>query len=52
MKKGGVNHSIRFGSSAAQAFEVIEIAAVHLSAGASQRLGASVGARKSKYLVA
>jgi hypothetical protein len=40
--EGGVNHAIRHGRSATQAFEVFKIASMHLSASGSKRFGARI----------
>jgi hypothetical protein len=42
MNEGRVNHAIRHGCSAAQAFQVFKIASMYLGAGGSKRLGASI----------
>ena len=46
--KARVDHAIRAGCSAAQAFQVFEIASMHLGAGGDERLGARIGARQSQ----
>jgi hypothetical protein len=51
MVESQMDHGIRLGRSAAQAFQVFEIAAVHLGAGASQRIGASLGASQPQNLM-
>ena len=50
--EAGVNHAIRHGRSAAQAFKVLEIASMRLGAGGDERLGARVRASKTEHLMA
>jgi hypothetical protein len=50
--EGGVNDGVSRSGSAAQAFQVFQIAAMHLSPGSGQRLGARIAARKTEHLVA
>ena len=52
MDEGGVNHAVRRSRGAAQAFEVLEIAAMHLGAGRGERLGARVRAGEADHLMA
>jgi hypothetical protein len=40
--KSGVNHAIRHGCSTAQAFQVFQIASMHLRARGDKRLGARI----------
>ena len=47
-----MDHAIGGGRAAAQAVEIFQIAAMHLSARSEKRLGAGVGTRKSKHLMA
>ncbi len=50
--EGAVNHAVRHGCSAAQAFQVFEITSVHLRSGGDKRLGTRIGACKTKHLMA
>ena len=50
--EGGINHAIRHGRSAAQAFQVLKIAPMDLDAGGDERLGARIGASKTEHLMA
>jgi len=50
--KGGVNHGVRQGCSAAQAFQVFQIAPVHLGSGGDKGPGARIGAGETKHPVA
>ena len=50
--EGGVDHAVRLGRSAAQAFQVFKIAAMHLGAGGDERLGARIRASKTEHLMA
>jgi threonine dehydrogenase-like Zn-dependent dehydrogenase len=47
-----VNNSVGCGSSVAQAFQIFQIAAMYLSPGGGQRLGARIPARKAENMVA
>jgi hypothetical protein len=50
--EGGVDDGIAGGCPTAQAFQVFQIAAMHLRAGGCEQLGALIAARKTKHLVA
>jgi hypothetical protein len=50
--EGAVDDAIRFCRAAAQAFEVVKIAALYLGAGGDERLGARLRPRQSEYLMA
>ena len=52
MDEGGVDHAVRGGGSAAQAFQVFEIAAMHLGTGGDKRLGAGIRASETEHLMA
>ena len=52
MIEGGVDHSIRLARAFAQAFEIIERAAMDLSAGRFQRASSGVGAGEAEHLMA
>jgi hypothetical protein len=47
-----VNNGVGCGGSVAQAFQVLEITSLYLSAGVGQRLSARIAARKTEYMVA
>jgi hypothetical protein len=47
-----VKHGIGCGSSAAQAFQIFQIATLYLSASGGQRLGAVLAARKTEHQMA
>jgi hypothetical protein len=47
-----VNNSVGCGSSVAQAFQIFQIAAMYLSPGGGQKLGARIPARKAENMVA
>jgi hypothetical protein len=50
--KSCVNNGVGCCCAAAQAFQVFQIAALYLSPGGGQRLGARIAARKAEHLVA
>lgn len=52
MIERGMNHGIRIGCTISHALQVIEIAAMRLRSSGNQRLGACIGASKTKYLMA
>ena len=52
VNEGSVDHAVRHGRALAQAFEVIKIAAMHLSARGHKRLGAGLRAREAQHLMA
>jgi hypothetical protein len=52
MVKGGVNHAIRHGCSIAQAFEVLQIASLHLGACIHEELSARIRAGKTEHPMA
>jgi hypothetical protein len=52
MLESGVDDGIRRGYSAAQAFQVFQIASLRLSAGGGERLGARNAASQAEHLVA
>ena len=52
MPEGGVDNGVRCGCSAAQAFQVLQIASMRLGAGGVKRLCTRVRPRQSKYVMA
>jgi len=50
--KSGVDHTVRHRCSTAQAFQVVQVAAMHLRASRGQRLCARIGARHTEHLMA
>jgi len=50
--EGGVDHAIRQGGAAAQAFQVFEIASMHLGPRGDKRLGGRIRASKTEHLMA
>ena len=50
--EGGVDHAIRHGRAAAQAFQVFEVASMHLGTGGDERLGARIRASEAEHLMA
>jgi hypothetical protein len=50
--KSCVNNGVGCGSSVAQAFQIVQIAALYLNPGGGQRLGARIAARKAEHMVA
>ena len=46
-----MDHAIRLGRSAAQAFEIFKVASLHLGAGGGERLGARVRAGEADHLM-
>jgi hypothetical protein len=52
MLKGCVDHSVRRGCSAAQAFQVLQITSLHLSARGFKPLCTRIRPRQSKHMVA
>src|SRR5215467_10129861 len=50
--EGGVDHAVRCGSSAAQAFKILERTAVHFGARRFERLGGGSRARETEHLMA
>ena len=52
MIEGGVDHAIRVVCSAAQAFEVLDIASMHLGAGSGERRGGRIRTNKPEHLMA
>ena len=51
MIEGAVNHSIRFGRPAPQAFRVFKISLMHLGSRGNERPGAGVGPGQSEHLM-
>jgi len=49
VNKGGMNHGIGRGRAAAQAFQILQIAAMHLGACSSNRLGGCFGTREAEH---
>jgi hypothetical protein len=49
--EGSVNHAVRMGRTSSQAFEIFQIASMDLRACSFQRLGAHIGASKTKHLM-
>jgi hypothetical protein len=52
MIERGVNHTIRHSRSTAQAFEVVKITSMHLSACGGKRVGGRIRTSKAEYLMA
>jgi hypothetical protein len=50
--EGGVNDGIGCGSSAAQAFQIFQVASLYLSPNGGQRPAALIAARKTEHLMA
>jgi hypothetical protein len=49
--KSCVNNTVGCGGTAAEAFQVFQIATLHISAGCGQKLGARIAASKTEHLV-
>ena len=49
--EGGVENTVRSGCSAAQAFQILKIASVHLRTRSDERLGARVRAGETEHLM-
>jgi hypothetical protein len=52
MDETGVNHAVRGGGSTPQAVQILEIAAMRLSAGGDKRFGGRVRASETEHLMA
>jgi hypothetical protein len=52
MVEGEMDHGVRASSPGAEAFQIIEVAAMHLGALGGKRLGAGIGAGETENLVA